>query len=340
MQNKLLAELLSIQGNHDYEGAMVDYVQKYIKSIKGVKHEIDEHGNMIVTKQTSKRLDYFPAVACHLDTVHAIDKKYQVLYYDDMFFTPPNCKAGVGGDDRCGIFIALTLLKELPDLKVFLFTGEEVGCIGSNAIDLKIFDDCRFIIEPDRKDQFDLISTYSGQDTGGLDFMKLLDVARTNGFKDVAGVYTDVMILLDRGLEISVLNISCGYYKAHTQYEYIIQSEVIHTLETVRELILASKDTQYFNDRVEYIAPAKHDYSHYDTYYKYGNYPYNADNDEWGDAGDVFSGKPYKSYDKKINDSCDLCYTEFNHDDLQKVEGKYLCKDCVPYVKDFWSKKK
>ena len=337
MQDKLLAELLSIQGNHDYEGAMVDYVKKYIKSIKGVKHEIDEHGNMIITKQTSKKLEYFPAVACHLDTVHTIDKKYQVLYYEDMFFTPPNCKAGVGGDDRCGIFICLELLRELPDLKVFLFTGEEVGCIGSNAIDLKTFDECRFIIEPDRKDQFDLISTYSGQDTGGLDFMKLLDVARNKGFKDVAGVYTDVMTLLDRGLEISVLNLSCGYYKAHTQYEYVIQSEVLHTLDTVRDIIKASKDTQYFNDRVD---KTFNDYSHYDTYYKYPTsyerdpmFQFDSD-DQWGDGGVPFSKK-----EKQINDSCDLCYGEFNHDDLKKVSGKYLCKDCEPYVKEFWSKK-
>jgi hypothetical protein len=42
---------------------------------------------------------------------------------------------GIGGDDKCGVFACLTLLKELPYVKAAFFVSEETGCHGSLKAD-------------------------------------------------------------------------------------------------------------------------------------------------------------------------------------------------------------
>jgi len=247
MEECLLEAILNIQGNHENESGMQKFIKKFISGIEGVSFKQDKIGNIIVEKNL-EGVEYLPAVASHMDTVFETDKNFSVVLHDGRFFTPPYCDAGIGGDDRCGIYICLELLLELPNLKVFFFTGEEVGCVGSNFIDLNEFNNCRFVIQPDRKGNSDLITNYNGQDTCGETFLGLLKSAEEVGFKHTTGIYTDVMTLLQRGLDISVMNISCGYYNAHTPDEYIVISDLAHTLDTVRGLIKYSADIKYFNN--------------------------------------------------------------------------------------------
>jgi putative aminopeptidase FrvX len=46
---------------------------------------------------------------------------------------------GIGGDDKCGVYACLELLKELPNLKAAFFVSEETGCHGSKKADPNFF---------------------------------------------------------------------------------------------------------------------------------------------------------------------------------------------------------
>ena len=56
---------------------------------------------------------------------------------------------GIGGDNKCGVFACLELLKELPNLKVAFFVSEETGCHGSRAADEKFFSNVGYCIQFD-----------------------------------------------------------------------------------------------------------------------------------------------------------------------------------------------
>ena len=65
---------------------------------------------------------------------------------------------GLGADDKVGLWIGLMCLQKFDCLKLAFFVEEEVGCRGSDKADMEFFRDCRFVIEPDRREANDLIT--------------------------------------------------------------------------------------------------------------------------------------------------------------------------------------
>jgi acetylornithine deacetylase/succinyl-diaminopimelate desuccinylase-like protein len=56
---------------------------------------------------------------------------------------------GIGGDDKCGVFACLSLLKELPNLKAAFFVAEETGCNGSLKANKNFFKNVGYGIQFD-----------------------------------------------------------------------------------------------------------------------------------------------------------------------------------------------
>ena len=48
---------------------------------------------------------------------------------------------------------------------------------------------------------------------------------------------TDILELKERGLNISCINISCGYYKPHTDEEYTVKKDLLGCLKFVEHII-------------------------------------------------------------------------------------------------------
>lgn len=199
----------------------------------------DSFGNLLITKG---KADSFPCVAAHLDEVHAPENLtlHEVdgrIYATNRWGEP----AGIGADDKNGVWIAIQLLLSEPDLKVALFVQEEKdgdirGCRGSGACSLEFFQDVRYVLECDRKGASDVVCI-------GKDFMICdpdfihQDLLEQYGFQMVKGGSTDVVKLRIRGLEKQCCNISCGYYNAHKAEEYTMIGELYHSLDFVRKLI-------------------------------------------------------------------------------------------------------
>lgn len=251
--NKLL-DLLIIQTNSENEKLMILYLNKELKRLK-IPYYIDAAGNVIVTKSGTKdvskgKVDIYPCVTSHMDTVHDfVDnfKIYKDIDDNNMLFAMNNKeRVGIGGDDKCGIFVCLYLLEVIPQIKVVFFSREEIGCKGSTNINKEFFADCRYLIQLDRKGSKDFIQTYYGDKTISHEFASEIGLIKKKyKYKNQVGTVTDVMKLWKRKVGVSCINLSCGFYKPHTNYEYISINDLWHSVKFTEEIIKNMQPKRY-----------------------------------------------------------------------------------------------
>ena len=176
----------------------------------------------------------------HLDQVQKEHSKdFIPVETKELFFgySPGHRRQeGLGADDKNGVWIALRCLKKYKTLKVALFVEEETGCQGSNQADMDFFKDCRFVIQPDRRGYKDLITTIGWTDLCSEEFLKAIGYEKF-GYQETEGLFTDVLTLKERGLEVSCINLSCGYYEAHTDREFTVKKDLLNCLKLVEHII-------------------------------------------------------------------------------------------------------
>jgi hypothetical protein len=268
MNKDLLFQLYAIHSMSGSEKRMRKFLRRMAKTCGAQSIVTDAHGNLFITKGVS---DTYPCLAAHMDQVqHNHSKDFTVIEIGgDVLAWSPKCheQQGLGADDKNGIFICLECLQKYDVLKVAFFVGEETGCVGSRACDLSFFSDCRFIIEPDRRGGSDLITSMYCGDVCSADFVKAIG-AEFFGYKEEEGTITDVGELIERGVGISCLNLSCGYYNAHTDHEVTVLSELENCLYFVQHIVETCTDVYPY----EYIRYSIHGGSHrskwwYDDWY-------------------------------------------------------------------------
>lgn len=247
MNTELLFKLYAIHSMSGNEKKMRRFIRKYINENCGdVTMVTDKKGNLLCTKGESKT---YPCLASHMDQVQRKHSKdFEVMCNGDKCFGfswKTMEMQGLGADDKNGIYICLECLKAFDVLKVAFFVGEEVGCVGSSNIDLSFFKDCRFIIEPDRRGGNDLITSMFCGQVCSKKFIEDIK-AEDYGYKEERGSVTDVGELTDRGVGISCLNLSCGYYEAHTDNEYTVLSELQNCLDFVMHVICDCREVYPF----------------------------------------------------------------------------------------------
>lgn len=247
MNKDLLFQLYAIHSPSGGEKRMRKFVKKYIRRVCGeCVIEQDAFGNLLITKGES---DTYPCLAAHIDQVqHNHSKDFSVVTNGEAVFgfsAKSREQQGLGADDKNGIYICLECLRSFDVLKCAFFVGEEVGCKGSSAVDLTFFSDCRFIIEPDRRGSSDLITSMFCGDVCSNEFVKAIG-ADAFGYKEERGSITDVGELVERGVGISCLNLSCGYYEAHTDMEFTILSELENCYRCVCNIINTCTDVYVF----------------------------------------------------------------------------------------------
>ena len=268
MNVDLLKELYSIFSPSGDTKKMRRFLKRAIKA-RGGDVVQDKKGNLLVTKG---KADTYPCLAAHIDQVrnHTHPKDFQVLQVDNILMgwsTKLKQQCGLGADDKNGVFICLNALEKYDNIKIAFFVDEEIGCCGSSAVDMSFFDGCRFVIEPDRREGHDFIWCMSGVDVCSEDFIKASCFEKF-GYKFDEGSVTDVLTLLERGLNISCLNLSCGYYHPHTDQEVTdidelenCQNLVFHMIDTMTDVYpfeyndgwsIKNKDYSYNYDRDYY----------------------------------------------------------------------------------------
>lgn len=272
---KELITLYQIHSPSRKEDNMVNYLVKRLCDIGLIVHA-DEHQNIYGVLGEA---DTYPCIVAHMDEVHT--KKpddYEILQFKGNLFGFSNSEkdfVGIGADDKNGIWVALKVAehfaKKKKPMKVAFFVGEEVGCIGSSRADLTFFDDCRFILQCDRRGGHDFINKANAVDLNSKEFRKVAgEIYKKFGYSDACGTTTDVYELKLRGLGISVANISCGYYNPHTAREMTCISELRNCLKMVLKLMEIKESFPH-----EYEAP-KIATSFFSYPVRTGNYYYNG----------------------------------------------------------------
>lgn len=283
----------------------------------GADVSVDNRGNIYVTKteastkvlqDTSTKVlkskdKSYPCIVAHMDEVCPNrGKGYRVIEEDGVLFGFDFRKKifqGIGGDDKNGIWVALRCLEKYDHIKVAFFVGEEVGCVGSSESDMEFFDDCRFVLQCDRRGANDLITSVCGVELCSEEFLASTNF-REFGYKEKSGMLTDVYTLKERGLKISALNISCGYHDPHTEHEYTVFSELENALSFVMNIIDRCTDVYPHEDIGGYYSDYYSDFnSDYDfDWYSRWNRGYRDDGD---DSEDVFDNSDLREYNRQYD---------------------------------------
>ncbi len=299
---KLLKQLFKVFSPSGHEGLMIQFLYTWItENVKDAKIELDvERCNMYITRGKE---DTYPCVVAHLDQVqknHSTD--FVAVETRDIIFgySPKHKKhEGLGADDKVGIWVALKCLQKYENIKVAFFSQEEVGCIGSSHAKMEFFEDCRFVLQADRRGSKDLVTSILG-DLCSEEFLNDTDYM-DYGYKISDGLTTDVGALKDEGLRISCVNMSCGYYEPHTDNEFIVKKDVRHCLAFIQHII----------EKCNKVYPHESDFS----YYGYGKSGYGgwAYFDEYDEVYDIVEQNYLADPSVTPDDLYDWLHDSFKH---------------------------
>ena len=265
---ELLKQLFCIHSKSGKEGKIRKFIWNWVRqTVPDAKIECDKPGNLYITKGKSST---FPCIVAHMDQVQERHSKDFIAYEaEDIIigFSPKHKEQqGLGADDKCGLWIALKCLQKFDCLKLAFFVGEEVGCKGSGLANMAFFDDCRFVIEPDRKGSEDLITQIGWTPLCSDDFLKDIGFKKF-GYKEAEGMMTDIEALKDKGLMLSCINLSCGYYKPHSNEEFVYKPALLNCFAFVEHIIKTCTQVYPHIDNTSYYERQNYYGDIYDDYY-------------------------------------------------------------------------
>ena len=240
---RLLKQLFSIHSPSGKEDRMIKFLVSYLSKIPGVQLGKDTYGNLYAWKGEAES---YPCIVAHLDQVQRNHPKdFKAIETRDIIFgfSPSNHSfCGLGADDKNGILICLEALKKYDVMKVAFFREEETGCKGSSNCLMTFFDNCRYVLQCDRRGNSDLITNIGFSDLCSEKFVQDIDPERW-GYKEEQGLMTDVETLKEKGLAVSAVNISCGYYNPHTDEEVTVKKDLLKCWRLVQHILDDCNDT-------------------------------------------------------------------------------------------------
>jgi len=204
-------------------------------------------------------------LTAHMDTVHKEPVKDFYEYVDENGNHIISSPQGIGGDDRCGIYMILEIIKEFKPSILFC-EDEEIGGVGSDKFCKTEFinelADLKFLVELDRANGNDAVF----YECDNPEFTEFIENATS--YKEEWGSFSDISTLAP-ACGVAAVNLSCGYYHAHTLQEEVNVEEMLHTIEIVKKLLtVESKQFEYIEANFGW----KDEWDCYNYGYGYGGY--------------------------------------------------------------------
>lgn len=239
-------EVMSIPSHSSSEYRMLTYIVMWARR-NGIDYEFDDYGNIYLTKGEIGNGEYYPCVTAHLDTVQSKQKLYaqagqpldiktriakgkHEIYVDGM---------GIGGDDKAGVTIGLSMFSHFDVLKACFFLEEEIGCKGSEHLNTKWFENVGYVMGYDSPDLNRAAWACSGVKLFNKDFFQthMQEICKKHGLTDFRSEpFTDVKIIREK-TDIICMNFGTGYYNAHMQNEYCVLEDMDNACRMGVELI-------------------------------------------------------------------------------------------------------
>ena len=310
-----LKEVLSIPTYSRDEKLMVSYLQNVLTE-KGYEHYTDSIGNIYVTKG---KAEWYPCFVSHTDTVHKVNLNLKVVQLEENGKTiltgidkETMKPSGIGGDDKCGVYLCLEMLDTLENVKAAFFVSEEIGCIGSKQADPEFFKNVGYAIQYDSPEGDSMSLTLMGvklfneksefgEKVGNLILEHGIDSWERHPF-------TDIWPLMEK-FGFSCLNLAAGYHRYHTSNEYVVIDEVQNSFELGLRLHEILGENYY--ERVKEVKPS---YSW--SYSQSGGKKLLNENSDLffdEDEEDDYNDNDFDYHYKDDEDFCDLFdYNDFN----------------------------
>jgi hypothetical protein len=142
---------------------------------------------------------------------------------------------GIGGDDRCGVFIILNLVFKGYRPHIAFTWNEEIGCVGAQQLITDIdFIPVNFAIQFDRKGSGESVY-YDLYDPEFEDYIN------NYGFKTAIGSYSDISVICP-SWDMAGVNLSAGYMREHTFSEAIYLEVLYDTLQKASWILEDQQD--------------------------------------------------------------------------------------------------
>lgn len=247
-----LKEVLEIPSVSGMEDLVVDFIVKFCKRHK-FKYKVDLHKNVYVTKGKIKKNEYYPCVVAHTDTVHIdqsemIKNNHKITINEEKFgdktklfgWDPnKNQPTGIGGDDKCGVYMCLKMLLEFDTIKAAFFSKEEIGMQGSKYSDKKFFKNVGYAIQFDVPTRNWFTKTLMGKNLWTDEFLGDIQILLENYNIDnfSKDPFTDVLQLVQK-FDFCCSVFPTGYYNQHSKFEYVIPEETEECLQLGREALI------------------------------------------------------------------------------------------------------
>lgn len=292
------------------QGELADQIKRECKA-EGVPVKSDSYGNI-----WSIRFQDKPIFVAHMDTVIGDNSRYGApLLEKDGKLSRPGFV--LGADDRAGVNL---ILNHKHKINFILTKDEEIGCLGAKALakvpefitDLEIG---TFFIELDRKGNDNIIGHIHGYcEEAVVNAIKTV----LPHYRDVWGVLTDIDAWdhLRQGVNLSV-----GYYNAHSSNEYLNIAEfdaLDAKIEELGQIESAELRKTYEKPKRSYGGYGYgYNYSYYDRAYGYAQYDY----------------MDYDSYPKRFENAstnvvkCDFCHSD--EGTMYEYAGCIVCDACA-----------
>lgn len=260
LDEKFVYELMSVPTSSSNEYRLVTFIILWARR-NNIHYEFDDYGNVYLTKGEIKEGEYYPCVTAHLDSVQSkqktyaqagqplqvktristINKKHEI-YVDGM---------GIGGDDKAGVLIGLSMFSHLDTLKACFFLEEEIGCKGSAKLNKEWFKNVGYVMGFDSPDLNRAAYACSGVKLFSANFFKtyMQDICKKHGLtKFQSEPFTDVKEIREQ-TGIMCMNFGSGYYNAHSEREYC----VIEDMDTACRMGV---------ELIEFIGLTRHELQH------------------------------------------------------------------------------
>lgn len=184
----------------------------------------------------------YPVMLCaHMDTVYSEPVKHIAVSKNEKGESVLRSPQGIGGDDRCGIHMILTILRGQEEGKrcsVVFLEDEEIGCIGAHRFSVAIEEkkikkpDVNYIIEFDRKGSRDAVY----YDCDNMEFEDFV-TEMSEYFVTNYGTCSDISYIAP-AMGVAAVNLSCGYYDEHRkEKETVNVAEMRRSIEAAIKLI-------------------------------------------------------------------------------------------------------
>lgn len=250
-------------------------------------------------------------LVAHLDTVHKQQATTICKSARGNILMSPQ---GIGGDDRCGVYALMEVYRRSVVKPWLLFTyDEEIGCVGAavfardadcGELPPELFE-LKCIVEIDRKGSNDAVYYECDNDEFEL-------FISGYGFETEYGSMSDISEIAP-ALGVAAVNLSSGYYNAHTLHEYINKADLTYTIERVIDIVsdVQFPDVPHFKyvER-KVVLPQRHE-------------------------SNIYSFNPALVKDQKWPDESDL--TDWYMDDPDDI-GDMTNSFGMPMPADIWEK--